>query len=443
MELDYYGRSPIHIPSYTGNIEKIKSHLAAGWDINGKVKKMGNHTPLFFACYGLASIEAVKFLLDQGADINATDVKGRGVIHQAANAANPEIIACLLGLLEAEAINKLDLDGRNILHAICMSSSEDKTEEDMTKSIEIIFQSIEPSMLQEFINKKDNFGYTPAALAKLYGYNFVQPLLSKYAKLESTQEISPQIDMPDFYGRSKLHIAAWNNDTTAVKELLEQGADAGLENPLMGGRTPFLYSAENCSKQPSVANLFLEKCKPEVIAKSDSFGGNFLHFAAKAGQFEFIADTYWSNKEQVALLSPQLQALAACMFAVDDSNISPWHVLFMRDTDKYIKADTNDNALPTITADTLEQELPGASAAAAAFYDFWYYYRGVDSPPLDNQGRSPQDVAADYNSDSLWQAGLSCYHNRQSSFNNLLFSAASSFSKVSKEYKEIAKARLF
>ena len=67
-DIDIYGAA------YTGNIEAIKQHLAAGTDVNAKSEWGG--TPLHFATFG-SHKEVVELLIAKGADVNAKDDVGK------------------------------------------------------------------------------------------------------------------------------------------------------------------------------------------------------------------------------------------------------------------------------------------------------------------------------------------------------------------------------
>ena len=66
-DIDIYGAA------YTGNIEAVKQHLAAGTDVNAKNEWGG--TPLHYATFG-GHKEVVELLIAKGADVNAKDDVG-------------------------------------------------------------------------------------------------------------------------------------------------------------------------------------------------------------------------------------------------------------------------------------------------------------------------------------------------------------------------------
>ena len=80
----------IHEAAYTGNIEAVKQHLAAGADVNAKASR--GWTPLHAA----ATKEIAKLLIAKGADVNAKDKIGGTPLHLAAHSGLKEIVELLI-----------------------------------------------------------------------------------------------------------------------------------------------------------------------------------------------------------------------------------------------------------------------------------------------------------------------------------------------------------
>jgi ankyrin repeat protein len=80
----------IHDAAVEGNIEAVKQHLAAGTDVNAKVKD--GSTPLHLAAVK-GHKEIVELLIAKGADVNA---KGNGEMTPLHIAANKEIAELLI-----------------------------------------------------------------------------------------------------------------------------------------------------------------------------------------------------------------------------------------------------------------------------------------------------------------------------------------------------------
>jgi ankyrin repeat protein len=63
----------IHTAAARGNIEAVKYHLAAGTDVNAKDEE--GDTPLHFAAGG-GRKEVIELLIEKGADVNAQGIGG-------------------------------------------------------------------------------------------------------------------------------------------------------------------------------------------------------------------------------------------------------------------------------------------------------------------------------------------------------------------------------
>ena len=80
----------IHEAAYTGNIEAVKQHLAAGTDVNAKASR--GWTPL----HSVASKKIAKLLINKGADVNAKDKIGGTPLHLATYSGQEEIVELLI-----------------------------------------------------------------------------------------------------------------------------------------------------------------------------------------------------------------------------------------------------------------------------------------------------------------------------------------------------------
>ena len=80
----------IHEAAYTGNIEAVKQHLAAGTDVNAKASR--GWTPL----HSVATKEIAELLIAKGADVNAKDKIGGTSLHLAAYSGQKEIVELLI-----------------------------------------------------------------------------------------------------------------------------------------------------------------------------------------------------------------------------------------------------------------------------------------------------------------------------------------------------------
>ena len=79
----------IHEAAYTGNIEAVKQHLAAGTDVNAKASR--GWTPL----HSVATKEIAELLIANGADVNANDIDGTTPLDSAIGLLQTETAALL------------------------------------------------------------------------------------------------------------------------------------------------------------------------------------------------------------------------------------------------------------------------------------------------------------------------------------------------------------
>ena len=105
----------------TGNLEAIKQHLEAGTDVDAK-QPPGGGTPLLVAAtFGRA--EAAKFLIEKGANVNASSNDGATALHGAAFFCHAEIVKLLLD--RGAIVNAKNIRGETPLDAVAGSWSQE------------------------------------------------------------------------------------------------------------------------------------------------------------------------------------------------------------------------------------------------------------------------------------------------------------------------------
>ena len=97
----------IHEAAYTGNVEAVKQHLAAGTDVNAKASR--GWTPL----HSVATKEIAELLIANGADVNAKDNRGVTPLHEAATLGRKEKIELLIA--NGADVNAKDKNGKTPL----------------------------------------------------------------------------------------------------------------------------------------------------------------------------------------------------------------------------------------------------------------------------------------------------------------------------------------
>ncbi len=104
-----------------GNIEAIKQHLAAGTDVDAK-EPPGGSTPLMVAAT-FGQVEVVKFLIEKGANVNATSNDGSTSLHGAAFFCHTEIVKLLLD--KGTKVNAKNIRGETPLDAVAGDWSQE------------------------------------------------------------------------------------------------------------------------------------------------------------------------------------------------------------------------------------------------------------------------------------------------------------------------------
>lgn len=102
-----------------GDTQRLKC-LTTPHFLNSRLKSCDDITPLHRTA-GYNHLEAAKFFIDEGADVNATDRCGRIPLHNAAQYGHVEMIELLVE--KGSNINKQDLDGYSPLHVAASNTT--------------------------------------------------------------------------------------------------------------------------------------------------------------------------------------------------------------------------------------------------------------------------------------------------------------------------------
>jgi len=104
-----------------GNIVAIRQHLEAGTDVDAK-EPPGGGTPLLVAAT-FGQVEAVKFLIEKGANVNGTSNDGATALHGAAFFCHTEIVKLLLG--KGAVVSAKNIRGETPLDAVAGDWSQE------------------------------------------------------------------------------------------------------------------------------------------------------------------------------------------------------------------------------------------------------------------------------------------------------------------------------
>jgi len=251
----------------------------------------GNITALYFAVKLNQNKEVVQRLLFYGAKIDVTDKYGQTPLHFAARYnQNPEIIDLLLR--NKAKIDITDEDGRTPLHFAARYNQKpeiidlllkneatvDITDKDgetplhyaaRNKNIEVFKHLIREDFSLLLCPNSD--GLTP--LFELV-MNSTDPNIISWLK-----DNHVELNITTSTGASLLHFAAFNDNETILKKLLEEGADINVTD--IEGSTILHYAAMNSELDLMDEDMFtilLEKGL--TIHAVNSAGGTPLHTAA-------------------------------------------------------------------------------------------------------------------------------------------------------------------
>ena len=149
----------------TGNIEAVKQHLAAGWDVDAEDNYKS--TPLQFAAQG-GHKKIVELLIAEGADVNANE-DGSSPLHIAANREIAELL-----IANGAEVNAKKGFGITPLHSALFVKRKEIAKLLIAKGADV--------------NTKSEEGATPLHLAATSGHNeIVELLIAKGADVNANK----------------------------------------------------------------------------------------------------------------------------------------------------------------------------------------------------------------------------------------------------------------
>ena len=219
----------------SGQLEAVKSLLEQGADVNAR--DWNDKTPLHHAAKWEWHVDILECLISRGADVNAKDNDGWTVLHEAAEN-NPKAKPLQYLISQGADVNAKDNEGKTPLHQAAMGRQVFKLPTSKWNYNVDILKCLVSSGAD--VNVKDNGGRTPLHEAADCNPNVksLQYLISQGADVNAkdNEGITP-LDVADTTEVNKQFLDALNEDDENAEEkkrvLLEAGAEfTPFVNPL-------------------------------------------------------------------------------------------------------------------------------------------------------------------------------------------------------------------
>ena len=273
---DKYGRTPLHAASSMNNIEAMKILLDHGADVNAKDNF--DKTPLHGGSYveennelwgtrtSENSVDTIKILLDRGADVNAKNKDSRTPLHEASAMGRVDVMTTLLE--RGADVDAKDCWNNTPLFGSCR----------FEMSFKLLLQ------YKAFIDAQDNQGRTllHSNVDNNEGYQAEDYWYKEYLeRIERLIKYGVNVNIADKEGNTALHIAARakKDNREIITILLNNKALVNAQNNR--GETPLhnILNSENA--------FLLVKNGAKVQAK-DEYGNTILHSVSAAGNAKMI-----------------------------------------------------------------------------------------------------------------------------------------------------------
>ncbi len=314
---------PILAAAETGNLDKIKSLLAQGSDVNAR--DWNGRTVLMYAAKN-SQLDAINLLIENGADVNAKDEKGYTALMIAVMDGGEEVVKHLIN-------RGADVHARlsDYPYKTALKIAE---ENGYTEVANIIQETIQPSILSAAetgnldkiksllaqaadVNAKDINGNTALAFAAANGHASAIDLVIKEGA---------DVNAKNNDGMTALMHAAGNGQLEAIRVLIKEGADVNVKDK--HDWTALMYAARN--DHASVIELLIKEGAD--INANNNDGMTSLIYAAKYGHKSAIE----------SLLNKGAHIGNALMFAAESGQAAAISVLLKNDADVNAK-DINGN----------------------------------------------------------------------------------------------------
>jgi ankyrin repeat protein len=262
---------------------------------------------LFITCWE-GRVDAVRLLLDEGAEVDRASKKGWTPLYVACGKGHVAVARLLLA--KGADVNRADKNGATPLYIACLKGHVDAARLVLEKGAEV--------------DRATKDGRTPLQAACHGGHVDAARLLL---------DDGAALDRADKNGSTPLFIACWKGHIDAVRLLLARGAD--IERANQQGKTP-LDTAKNCRHNAIVALLEEHLSKADdVVATAPapappprrSRGKDILGMAMEAGRkraLEECDEKREEDKRARNALESENKALKAQLAAAKWKNLVPY-----------------------------------------------------------------------------------------------------------------------
>lgn len=256
---DYYGHTHLNSASECGNIKVIDFFLSRGAGINAKDKR--GETPLGSAVSSTGSeelkLEAVKYLISLGADVNVNSRYGWTLLQTAAYDSTSDVVECLvshgaeINVMSGNGDTPLSLASRPKLfhghHLLNSSTYQDIS--DKKKIIDILIDhgaeihTITEAIAAGDVEKIESFfRKDPSMLTHLDYFNTALHCAAFWGRTKVAEfllEKGVPLEVSSCHG-TPLNVAAMMGNKDIVKLLISHGAN--VNSAKMTGYTPIVYA---------------------------------------------------------------------------------------------------------------------------------------------------------------------------------------------------------